>query len=100
MTVLTARNVALTDQILATPADEYPLPISTVALWRKIRGGPDERDFREVLAEAIAASNGNGPRPVGHGEVLRILNRLAKRGVVEKMLPEGMQSCYWRRWPQ
>lgn len=76
MTALTARNVALTDQILAAMADEGGLPVSTMGLLDKL-----------------------GMRGE-HGTVLRMLNRLAHLGEVEKITLPDMRCRYWRRWPQ
>jgi hypothetical protein len=75
MASLTARNVHLTDQILAVLAAEGALPISTSALVAKL-----------------------GELPY-HAVVLRLLNRLARRGEVEKLELDGMRCLYWRRWP-
>jgi hypothetical protein len=87
MSTLTARNVALTDQILATLADESPLPISTTALWRKMSPPCDGWPHTECW-----------DRHLDYAAVLRMLNRLARRGGVEKIRLDGMRSCYWRRW--
>jgi predicted ArsR family transcriptional regulator len=73
MAALTARNVHLTDQALALLADS-PLPMST----------------REV-ARAVGITN-----VAREQEAWRVLDRLARRGLVERIrLPEA--SCrYWR----
>jgi hypothetical protein len=78
VTALTARNVALTDQICAALDDEWPLPVSTLALNAKLGHAGYQN----------------------HADVLRILNRLAKAGEVEKIRLEDMRSCYWRKWPE
>ena len=87
MSALAARTVALTDQVLAALAGESPLPISTSALWRKLSppcaGWPHTTCLPHLEYRAV----------------LRVLNRLADRGEVEKIRLEGMRSCYWRRWP-
>jgi hypothetical protein len=72
---LSPANIALTDQILAALDEEGALPISTPALLDKLglRGH--------------------------HGTVLRLLNRLARLGEVEKIELEDMRCLYWRRWP-
>lgn len=71
---LSPANIALTDQILAALDDEGALPISTPALLDKLglRGH--------------------------HCTVLRLLNRLARLGGVEKIELEDMRCLYWRRW--
>jgi hypothetical protein len=95
MASLTARSIALADQILATLADEGGLPISTMDLWRKIspyRPRP-ERLAAEAAGEYV-------PPQVPYGAVLNALNRLARRGEVEKITVPDMRSRYWRRWPE
>jgi hypothetical protein len=77
MTAMTARNVHITDQLLAVLADE-PLPVPTSYLLGKL----DLRGYQNT--------------------VLRLLNRLTKRGEVEKWAPAGpllsdTKCCYWRR---
>lgn len=93
MSALTARSVAIADQILAALADTGGLPISTTALLEKI--SPRPATVAERLAEVRSG------HPVMHGELLRLLNRLAKRGEVEKWEPlgvmlSGSRCCYWR----
>lgn len=88
MTAMTARNVALTDQILATLANEWPLPISTPELWRKVSPPCNGWPHTECW-----------PRHVDYSAVLRILNRQARQDVVEKIRLEDMRCCYWRKWP-
>jgi hypothetical protein len=92
---LSPRNLAITDQILATLGDEGALPISTPDLWQKI--SPD-RPRAERLA-AIEAGQVVLPS-VGYSDMSRLLNRLATLGEVEKITPDGMRACYWRRWPE
>ena len=87
MTALTARNVALSDQILAALAGEGGLPISTVALHAKLSPPCDGWPHTDCW-----------DRHLDYGTVLRLLNRLAKRGEVEKIEVDGMRSRYWRRW--
>lgn len=103
MTALTARNVALTDQVLAALAEEGGLPISTMGLLDKLNAAYPEPTLRDLLDAADSGElSGNGPRPlrVSHADLLRILNRLAKRGEVEKITLPDMRCRYWRRWPQ
>jgi hypothetical protein len=88
VSALTARNVALTDQILATLADEGCLPISTMGLLEKLRPLPP------AIAERLAAFRSG--RPLLHSELLRLLNRLAERGEIEKITVPGMRCRYWR----
>jgi hypothetical protein len=73
MTALTARNVHLTDQTLAALA-ESPLPMSTREVARKV-------GITNVAREQ---------------EAWRVLDRLARQGLVERIrLPEA--TCrYWR----
>jgi hypothetical protein len=74
VTALTAQNVHLTDQLLAALADEGPLPVSTSALLGKL----GLRGYQNT--------------------VLRLLNRLARLGEIEKWPPDGdRRCCYWRR---
>lgn len=77
MTALTRDNEILTDLLLEALERESPVPISTLALSAKV--GHDNYQ--------------------NYSSVLRMLNRLAKRGEVEKIRLEDMRSCYWRRWP-
>ena len=73
MTAMTAQNIHITDQLLAALADEAPLPVSTSALLGKL-----------------------GLRGYDN-TVNRLLNRLAKRGQIEKWGPMGdIRCCYWR----
>lgn len=92
---LSPRNLAITDQILATLADEGGLPISTPELWRKIS---PYRPRSERLA-AIAAGE-LVPAEVSYGDIWRVLAPLARLGEVEKITVPQMRACYWRRWPQ
>jgi hypothetical protein len=103
MTALTARNVALTDQILAALTDEGGLPISTMGLLEKLNAAYPEPTLRDLLGAASSGQlSGEGERPlrVYHGDLLRMLNRLAKRGEVEKIEVPDMRCRYWRRWVQ
>lgn len=87
---LTGRSQQITADIIAVLEAEAPLPISTARLLARIN--PPLRTIGERM-EAIEAG-----RLVMHGELLRLLNRLAKRGEVEKWPAGGDQrSCYWRR---
>ena len=87
MTALTARNVHLTDQILAILADESPLPVSTMALHARLNpvcGGWPHTECWD--------------RHVDYSAVYRMLNRLARLGEVEKWPADGdRRCCYWRR---
>lgn len=71
---LNPANIALTDQLLAALDDEGPLPISTSALLGQL----GLRGYQNT--------------------VLRLLNRLARLGEVEKIKLDDMRCCYWRRW--
>jgi hypothetical protein len=88
------KTVALTDQIMATLADEGGLPISTPELWRKVS---PYRPRPERLAAAAAGEY--VPPPVSYSNMSRLLNRLAELGDVEKITVPEMRACYWRRWP-
>lgn len=92
---LSPRGVAITDQILATLADEGGLPISTPRLWQKIS---PYRPRAERLA-AIEAGQCVPPR-VPYSDMWRLLSRLERAGEVEKITLDGMRACYWRSWPQ
>ena len=73
MPSLSPRSVHVTDQILAVLAGEYPLPVPT----------------REVEERT-----GYGIR---YGQLTyRLLQRLARRGEVEKITVPDMKSRYWR----
>ena len=77
MARLTARNLAVTDQILAVLAESYPLPVST---------------------HEVEERTGYGVR---HGQLTyRMLQRLADHGEIEKICLPEMRSRYWRKWPQ
>jgi hypothetical protein len=72
VTALSPRNVHVTDQILAVLASEYPLPVSTPTV--------EER-------------TGYGPR---YGQLTwRMLDRLTRRGEIEKITVPDMKSWYW-----
>jgi hypothetical protein len=74
MSALTARNVHLTDQVLAVLADSGPLPIST----------------RQVTKAA-------GLEGAYHeAEIWRVLDRLARRGEAERIVLPDMCCRYWR----
>ena len=91
---LSPRGVAITDQILATLADEGGLPISTPDLWEKVS---PYRPRSERLAAAAAGQY--VPPRVPYSDMRRLLGRLADRGEVEKLTVEDRRACYWRRWP-
>jgi hypothetical protein len=94
MAPLSARSVGVTDQILAILAGEGCLPISTTDLLARL----NIRHPGPTLADLIA---GTPPSPlrVDHAELLRLLNRLARRGDVEKITVPDMRCRYWRRPP-
>jgi hypothetical protein len=72
---LTSENLARTDQITAYLAAQAPLPVSTGQIL-------DTLGLRGY-----------------DGTVNRLLNRLAKRGEIEKWpASEDHRSCYWRWW--
>jgi hypothetical protein len=101
VSALTARNVALTDQVLATLTDEGGLPISTMGLLEKLNEGHPAPTLAGLLhAARSGALSGGGEQSsrVYHGDLLRVLNRLAKRGEVEKITLPDMRCRYWRRW--
>ena len=73
MSALSPRSVHVTDQILAVLAEEWPLPVPT---------------------GVIEARTGYGVR---YGQLTyRLLQRLARRGEVEKITVPDMRSRYWR----
>ena len=86
MTALTARNIHLTDQILAVLAAESPLPVSTPALWAVLQPPCDGWPH-------ATCRDGH----VDYTAVYRILTRLAKAGEVEKWPAGEMRYCLWRR---
>jgi len=90
------RMVALTDQILAALTEEGPLPISTPALFRKLNEGQPEPTVADVLDLAHTGTLASTGR-VYYTDLLRMLNRLAKLGEVEKIKLEDMRFVYWRR---
>jgi hypothetical protein len=92
MASLSARSVGITDQILSVLAGEGCLPISTTELLAKL----NTRYPGPALADLIA---GTPPDPlrVGHAELLRLLNRLARLGDVEKITVPDMRCRYWLR---
>lgn len=92
---LSPRTVAITDQILATLADEGGLPISPPDLWRKIS------PYRPRSERLVAIATGQFvPGEVSYGDTWQVLGRLARLGEVEKITVPEMRACYWRRWPQ
>jgi hypothetical protein len=70
---LSARSAWLTAEILDSLGAEAPLPVSTMHLVRS----------RGLLPE--------------YATVLRLLNRLAQLGEVEKWPAGESRCCYWRR---
>ena len=73
MSALSPRSVHVTDQILAVLAEEWLLPVPT---------------------GVIEARTGYGVR---YGQLTyRLLQRLARRGEVEKITVPDMRSRYWR----
>jgi hypothetical protein len=89
MASLSARMVALTDQILAALDEESPLPVSTVALWRKL--SPPCDGWPHTACR---------DRHLDYTAVYRALCRLARLGEIEKWAPDsdsGRRSCLWRR---
>jgi hypothetical protein len=88
VSALTARNVALTDQILALLDAESPLPASTPELYRKLGRVPLPY-WRQDEQPAD---------PVYYSEFYRMLARLARLGEIEKWAPDAdRRACYWRR---
>jgi hypothetical protein len=87
MASLTARNVALTDQILAVLTGQSPLPVSTAAVHAALSppcGGWPHTDCWE--------------RHVDYTAVYRMLCRLSRLGEVEKWAPDAdRKACLWRR---
>jgi hypothetical protein len=74
MRPMSAHNAAITERILDLLDQEAPLPISTSAILKRL-------GLRGLNATA-----------------LQLLNRLARRGEVEKFPPcEPGGCCYWRR---
>ncbi len=103
MGLLSPASVALSDQILATLAEEGALPISTTALLEKLNAGQPEPTVEGLLHAARSGQLGaQGTRStrVYYGDMLRLLNRLARLGEVEKIKLEDMRCLYWRRWPE
>lgn len=87
MSALTARNVHLTDQILALLAEQSPLPVSTPAIHDAL--SPPCDGWPHTACR---------DRHVDYMAVYRILNRLARAGEVEKWSRlEDRRACYWRR---
>ena len=73
MSAISLRSVRVTDQILAVLAEEWPLPVPT---------------------GVIEEHTGYGAR---YGQLTyRMLQRLARRGEVEKFTLPDMRSRYWR----
>jgi hypothetical protein len=94
MASLSGRSVGVTDQILAVLAAEGCLPIPTTELLAKLNA----RHPGPTLADLIAGAPPD-PLRVGHAELLRLLNRLDRRGEVEKLSVPDMRCRYWRRTP-
>ena len=87
MPALTARNVHLTDQILAFLASQSPLPASTPVIHAALQPPCDGWPH--------TACRG---RHVDYTAVYRILNRLAAAREIEKWPPrDGGRACLWRR---
>jgi hypothetical protein len=91
---MTARNVHLTDQILAVLADQSPLPVSTPAIHAALQGPCDGWPHTSCWGHHV-----------DYTAIYRILTRLTRAGEVEKWPPtEDRRSCLWRRltvpaWP-
>lgn len=74
MTVLTASNAVLCADILDVLEAESPVPVHTM-----------------YIADRLGARG-------EYGTLLRMLNRLARRGDVEKWAASGdKRCCYWRK---
>jgi hypothetical protein len=87
VSALTARNVALADQILALLEGE-PLPVASGDLYRKLGRVP----LPYWCQEDQPAD------PVYYSEFYRMLTRLGRLGEVEKWPASGdRRCCYWRR---
>jgi hypothetical protein len=83
MTALSARSIALSDQLLSVLAEDGALPIATMDLWHKLsEPGAGEVDVRLLPA---------------YSDVLRNLHRLARLGKVEQVRVEDRRNLYWRR---
>jgi hypothetical protein len=94
---LSPDNEALTGRILAILADEGALPISTTALLDKLNALQPEPALTEVTHLARTRRPANPPR-VSRADLLRMLNRLARLGMVEKIRLDDMRCLYWRAW--
>lgn len=86
MTALTARNIALADQILAVLSAEAPLPVSTPAIHAAL--SPPCDGWPHTACR---------DRHVDYMAVYRILARLARAGEIEKWPVGEMRYCLWRR---
>ena len=91
---LSPRSVAITDQILATLADEGGLPISTPELWQKISPYRPRAERRAAIQAGQYV-----PPQVPYSDLWRLLSWLERSGEVEKITLDGMRACYWRSWP-
>lgn len=76
MAKLTARNVHLTDQVLAALAESGTFPLST--------------------AEVAAKAGLDPEKPMQVQDAWRVLDRLARRNEVERIRLEGIRQTYWR----
>lgn len=72
MTALTARNVALTDQVVAVLRDAWPDPLPTGEIAKRAGSSPWRND------------------------TWRVLDRLARQGLIERVPVEYSSSRYWR----
>lgn len=72
-----ARTIAVQDQVLAVLRDESPLPASTQRICERI-------GVHRYSDEGLV--------------VYRVLDRLARRGDVERIRLDGFPQAYWRRW--
>jgi hypothetical protein len=84
---VTARNIALTDQILAYLAEQAPLPVSTPQVYEALSPPCDGWPHKTCW-----------DRHLGYMAVYSVLQRLHRRGEVEKWpRMEDRRACYWRR---
>lgn len=86
MAALAARNVHLTDQILAVLAGQSPLPVSTPVIHAALQPPCDGWPHTACR-----------DRHIDYTAVYRTLNRLARAGKVEKWPPrDDRRACLWR----
>lgn len=100
MSRMLPKNVALTDRVLCALADgpgtagEIAARAGTVACWCMQNGTPGERHDKYHDERCRWCERYPGWRPLIHSDVRPILERLARRGEVDRLKEPGGAVLY------